>query len=83
MNTRPYGIAFIPYIFDNKEAWESTIDDPRFRYNMPFNEFTEIYIEKRNLLRNMRLQNPLKETQHNPHLISQKEIDELAKRSVK
>jgi hypothetical protein len=74
--SRPYGLAFIPYIFDNKEAWELTIDDPRFSVNMPFNKFMEIYIEHRNSLKNKSLQNPLTETTPQQY-ISQEEINAL------
>lgn len=39
-------LAYIPYLFADKLAWEETISDPRYRYDMPFFEFQKIYSEK-------------------------------------
>lgn len=40
-------LRFMPWLFDSKEAWEKTISDPRYRYDMPFNDFMKIYKEHR------------------------------------
>lgn len=34
---------FMPWIWDCKEAWELTLKSPKYYYEMPFNEFLEIY----------------------------------------
>ena len=40
-------IAYIPWLFDSKEAWNRTIDDPRFKYGIPHEHFMIIYQEHR------------------------------------
>jgi len=37
--------TFIPWIFDSKVAWDRTLSDPRYRYNMKFDEFMKLYQE--------------------------------------
>ncbi len=37
--------VFYPYLFDSKPAWEQTISDPRYRYDMSLMEFMVIYNE--------------------------------------
>ena len=37
--------VFYPYLFDSKLAWEKTISDPRYRYEMTLMEFMVIYNE--------------------------------------
>ena len=39
---------FMPWLFDNKDAWERTISDPRYRYDMKFDLFMKLYQEHRN-----------------------------------
>jgi hypothetical protein len=39
--------TFIPYLFDSKEAWERTIADPRYKYDLKMDGFMEIYTEHR------------------------------------
>jgi hypothetical protein len=38
---------FMNWLFDSKYAWENTIHDPRFRYDMTLSEFMSIYQEYR------------------------------------
>jgi flavorubredoxin len=40
-------IAYIPWLFDSKEAWDRTVSDPRFKYGIPFEHFMVIYQEHR------------------------------------
>lgn len=40
-------IAYIPWLFDSKEAWDRTVNDPRFKYGIPFEHFMVIYQEHR------------------------------------
>lgn len=40
--------VFLPYLFDNQVAWDRTIADPRWYYDMPFYAFMDIYQEYRN-----------------------------------
>ena len=40
-------IAYIPWLFDSKEAWDRTIEDPRFKYGIRFEHFMLIYQEHR------------------------------------
>lgn len=41
-------LRFMPWLFDSNEAWEQTINDPRYTYDMPFIEFLKLYQEYRN-----------------------------------
>lgn len=41
-------LAFYPYLFDSREAWEKTISDVNYRYDMPLSEFMKIYGSYRN-----------------------------------
>jgi len=34
---------FMPFLFDNKKAWESTLADPSYRHDMSFPLFMELY----------------------------------------
>jgi hypothetical protein len=43
--------VFMPWLFDNKAAWEKAIGDPRYRYDLPVDLFMEIYLEYRNGIR--------------------------------
>lgn len=36
-------LVFYPYLFDSKDAWDKTIIDNDYRYDMPLNEFMQIY----------------------------------------
>jgi hypothetical protein len=40
--------VFLPFLFDNRAAWDRTVSDPRWQYDMPFYEFMNIYHEYRN-----------------------------------
>lgn len=37
--------AYIPWLFDNREAWENSVRDARYRYDMSFDSFMAIYLE--------------------------------------
>lgn len=39
--------AYIPWLFDNRDAWEKSIRDQRYRYDMTFDSFMSIYNEYR------------------------------------
>ena len=39
--------AYIPWLFDSREAWENAVRDSRFRYEMAFDAFMGIYNEYR------------------------------------
>jgi hypothetical protein len=41
-------LKYIPYIFDDREAWEKTIVDEDYNHDMPFKEFQNIYKKYRN-----------------------------------
>ena len=41
-------LVFYPYLFDSKEAWEKTISDANWRYDMPMSEFMVIYDRYKN-----------------------------------
>ena len=41
--------AFVPWLFDNREAFEQTVADPRYRYDLPFNSFLQIYQQYRRI----------------------------------
>jgi hypothetical protein len=43
--------AFIKFIFSDEAAWKATVEDPRYRADMPFYQFQAIYEEKRRLRR--------------------------------
>jgi hypothetical protein len=34
---------YIPWLFDNRSAWEAAIHDERYRYDMPFENFMQLY----------------------------------------
>jgi hypothetical protein len=34
---------YIPWMFDNRSAWEATIRDSQYRYDMPFKDFMQLY----------------------------------------
>jgi len=36
-------MRYIKFLFDSKEAWEQTISDPHYYYEMPLDEFMAIY----------------------------------------
>ena len=36
---------FMPWLFDSKDAWERTLSDPRYNYDMRFDEFMKLYQE--------------------------------------
>lgn len=36
------------WLFDDKEAWEKTIRDPKWSYDLPLAAFMEIYQKYRN-----------------------------------
>ncbi len=40
--------VFMPWLFDDKEAWEKAVVDPRYSYDMPIDLFMHIYLEYRN-----------------------------------
>ena len=74
--TRP---IFMPYLFDNKNAWERSISDPRWRYDMPFYEFMILYQSYRTGITqeipyNIQIHAPRYD--ENP-ILSQSEIDAL------
>lgn len=39
--------AYIPWLFDSRDAWEKSVRDPRYRYDMTFDAFMAIYNEYR------------------------------------
>ncbi len=39
--------AYIAWMFDSKAAWEKTVRDPRYRYDMPHEQFMILYTEHR------------------------------------
>lgn len=80
------------YLFDSKSAWERTVSDPAYSYDMPFEEFMKIYA----IYRNSPNQRSLNEMIHSPNisqetkpknsenaqkteLLEQSDIDELIK----
>jgi hypothetical protein len=34
---------YIPYLFDSEYAWNKTINDPAYSYDMPLKKFMKIY----------------------------------------
>ncbi len=38
---------YIPWLFDSRDAFEKTVNDSRYRYQMPFSQFMAIYNEYR------------------------------------
>lgn len=40
--------VFMPWLFDDKDAWIKTIKDEKVFYEMPIDEFLEIYNHYRN-----------------------------------
>jgi len=34
---------FFPWLFDDKNAWEKSLADPRFSYELPINGFMSLY----------------------------------------
>lgn len=45
--------AYIPWLFDNREAWENSVRDSRYRYDMSFDAFMAIYLEYKNNRRSL------------------------------
>lgn len=39
--------GYLPWLFDNYDAWQATIQDSRYKYDMPFNTFMSLYREHR------------------------------------
>ncbi len=39
--------TYIPWLFDSREAFEKTLNDSRYTYNMSFNNFMVLYNEYR------------------------------------
>lgn len=40
---------YYPWLFDDKEAWEKAITDPRYNYDLPIDYFMALYQEHRSL----------------------------------
>jgi hypothetical protein len=40
--------GYLPWLFDNYDAWQATIQDSRYKYDMPFSNFMSLYKEHRN-----------------------------------
>lgn len=40
-------LQFFPWLFDDRAAWEKTITDPRYSYNLPIDSFMAIYQTER------------------------------------
>jgi hypothetical protein len=40
-------VAFLPWLFDNRDAWEKTIKDSRYKYDLTMDNFMAIYQEYR------------------------------------
>lgn len=38
---------YFPWLFDDKDAWEKAISDPRYNYDLPVDYFMSIYREYR------------------------------------
>lgn len=38
---------YFPWLFDDKDAWEKAISDPRYNYDLPVDYFMAIYREYR------------------------------------
>ena len=38
---------YIPWLFDDENAWKSAVSDPRYNYMMPFTNFVALYQEYR------------------------------------
>jgi hypothetical protein len=38
---------YMPWLFDNRDAWEKAIADPRYRYDLTIDQFMAIYNEYR------------------------------------
>lgn len=45
-------LTFFPYLFDSQDAWEQTIADINYRYDMTLDEFMIIYGKYRNIMIN-------------------------------
>lgn len=41
-------VNFKEFVFDDYDAWDQTIKDPRWNINLPFTQFNSIYQEYRN-----------------------------------
>lgn len=39
--------GYLPWLFDNYDAWQATIQDSRYKYDMPFTTFMALYREHR------------------------------------
>jgi hypothetical protein len=39
--------TFFPWLFDSREAWEKSVNDPRYQYEMPMDSFMTLYQEYR------------------------------------
>ena len=44
VQTKP---VYIPWLFDDKDAWEKAVTDPRYQYDLPIDAFMTIYREYR------------------------------------
>jgi hypothetical protein len=36
-------LQFFPWLFDDKNAWEKSLADPRYSYDLPMDSFMSIY----------------------------------------
>jgi len=44
VQTKP---VYIPWLFDDRDAWEKAVTDPRYQYDLPIDAFMTIYREYR------------------------------------
>lgn len=84
--TRP---VYVPWMFDNRKAWEYAIADEDYHYDMPFDDFMKLYKYYRNHGETpVIIQTPpiviqsKKESNIESQLLTQKEIDDLIKQLV-
>ena len=72
--------VFLPYLFDNQVAWDRTIADPRWYYDMPFFEFMNLYQAYRNgIVPDYKPTEQMitKSPSESDMILSQEEIDDL------
>lgn len=75
-------ITFKAWLFDSRDAFEKTIRDARYKYDMPFNDFMKLYNSHRNANAAYMPEGPtrvpplISSSNHN-QLLSQNEIDDL------